>query len=307
MSDAPFLPYCDDVGPECPVEGSIYGYAPSLHMNAFAGLVFAICMVGQLGMGMYKKTWSYLLAVGGGCALELLGSLGLIAMHFNPYSHTGFQAAVICLTIAPAFLAAGIYLNLKHLVLIFGPQFSVLRPPSLYTWVFVASDVLSIACQAVGSGMAAKQDPKIMWDAVRIIKGGMAFQITTLGMFAGCAAWYFVRVVMHRRELNPGTKALRQRWMFRLFLGSMSLAYVAILTRCAFRMAEFDDGWRSKIMTNETFFIALDTVPCLIAVVAQTVLHPGYCLRMPKVDYEDGLVGTSVGTEMDSYHYYPKV
>lgn len=47
--------------------------------------------------------------------------------------------------------------------------------------------------------------------------------------------------------------------------------------------------------------------PCLIAVVAQTILHPGYCLRIPKVDFSDGLVGTSVGAEMDTYHYYPKV
>ncbi|KAL1383432.1 RTA1 like protein-domain-containing protein [Phyllosticta capitalensis] len=310
MPDAqhtPFLPYCEDVGPDCPVEGSIYGYAPSLHMNAFAGLVFACAMLSQLIMGLHKRTWSYLLAVGVGCALELLGSLGLVAMHYNPYSHQGFQAAVICLTIAPAFLAAGIYLNLKHLVLCFGPQYSVLRPPSLYTWIFVSSDVVSIVCQAIGSAMAAKQNPKILFDAVRIIKGGMAFQITTLGVFAGCAAWYFVRVVAHRRELNPQTKALRGTWSFRCFLACMALAYVAILTRCGFRMAEFDDGWRSDIMTNETFFIALDTVPCLIAVVAQTILHPGYCLRIPKVDFSDGLVGTSVGAEMDTYHYYPKV
>lgn len=53
---------------------------------------------------------------------------------------------LVCLTVSPAFIAGGIYLTLKHIIIIYGSRFSRIRP-RLYTWIFVSCDVLSILIQ----------------------------------------------------------------------------------------------------------------------------------------------------------------
>lgn len=59
---------------------------------------------------------------------------------------------------APAFLAAGIYLTLKHVVIQFGQEWSRLRP-SWYTYLFIAADLLSLVMQSAGGALAATADP----------------------------------------------------------------------------------------------------------------------------------------------------
>ena len=59
---------------------------------------------------------------------------------------------------APAFLAAGIYLTLKHIVIQFGSQWSLLKP-NWYTYIFIACDILSLVMQSAGGALAATADP----------------------------------------------------------------------------------------------------------------------------------------------------
>lgn len=71
---------------------------------------------------------------------------------------------IVCLTIAPAFLAAGIYLCLSRIVVTFGEENSRIKPLS-YPRIFVPCDILSLVLQATGGGMASvaahkKRDPK---------------------------------------------------------------------------------------------------------------------------------------------------
>lgn len=56
--------------------------------------------------------------------------------------------------LAPSFLAAGVYLTLKHMVLYCGPEHSKLKA-RLYAWVFIGCDFGSIVLQALGGGIAA--------------------------------------------------------------------------------------------------------------------------------------------------------
>jgi hypothetical protein len=58
---------------------------------------------------------------------------------------------------APAFLAAGIYLTLKHVVIQFGAEWSRLRP-NWYTYIFIACDISSLAMQSAGGALAATAD-----------------------------------------------------------------------------------------------------------------------------------------------------
>jgi len=54
--------WCVEVGPECPVEGTLYGYYPSIGANAFFAAFFGLCLVINLGLGIRYKTWTYMVS-----------------------------------------------------------------------------------------------------------------------------------------------------------------------------------------------------------------------------------------------------
>ena len=102
---------CTSVTPLCPVEGTIYGYYPSLPANALFLAIFALCLLAHSYLGFRYKTYTYLIALWFGCLGEIVGYAGRIILHDNPWDETGFQMQICCLIIAPAFLAAGVYLT----------------------------------------------------------------------------------------------------------------------------------------------------------------------------------------------------
>ena len=76
--------YCVYVNSTCPVEATIYGYAPNLGSSAFFIALFALCFVWQMIAGFTWKTWTYLIAMGFGCAGEAIGmSLMAVAYHMR--------------------------------------------------------------------------------------------------------------------------------------------------------------------------------------------------------------------------------
>lgn len=64
---------------------------------------------------------------------------------------------IVLLIFAPAFLAAGVYLILKHAVIQFGTEWSRIRP-AWYTYIFIACDVSSLVLQSAGGAIAATAD-----------------------------------------------------------------------------------------------------------------------------------------------------
>jgi hypothetical protein len=78
---APSAPsWCTEVGPECLVEGTIYGYSPNLGANAFFAAFFLLCTLVQFVLGIKYKTWTYMIALTLGSFGEALGYAGRIIM-----------------------------------------------------------------------------------------------------------------------------------------------------------------------------------------------------------------------------------
>lgn len=112
----------------CPTSASIYGYAPSLVASVIFLALFVVSTIAHLGQGWRYRTWSFLTVMVIGCACEAAGYGGRIMLHNDPFSDPGFKLQIVLLTFAPAFLAAGIYFNLKHIVIVFGAEISRIRP-----------------------------------------------------------------------------------------------------------------------------------------------------------------------------------
>lgn len=246
------------------IEGTIYGYRPSLAWNAFFLAIFAASTIVHAAQGIRYKTWSFLIAMTIGGMCEAIGKGGRIMMNDNPYSDPGFKLQIVLLTFAPAFLAAGIYLQLKHLIITFGASWSFLRP-AWYTYLFISCDILSIALQGGGGGIAASVEPtESLFDVGNNLTiAGLVFQVVTLVVFGILSCEYLTRTILrHKHELNPATEGLRRSWVFKGFLIAIALAYVTILIRCCYRVAELAGGWSrdNHVLREESLYLGLDSL-----------------------------------------------
>jgi hypothetical protein len=169
---------CKAINATCPVEATIYGYYPSLSTNAFFAGFFGLALLVHLFYGIKYKTWSYMAALSLGCFAECVGYVGRVMMNDNPWNDMAFNIQVVLLIFAPSFLAAGIYLTLKHVVLQFGAEWSRLRP-GWYTYVFITCDVSSLAMQSAGGALAATADPgeKIGDIGTNLMIAGIIWQV----------------------------------------------------------------------------------------------------------------------------------
>jgi hypothetical protein len=261
---------CLEVTPECPVFATLYGYRPNLGVNAFLCALFALCCLGSIVVGIMSKTWTYTLALGISTFLEAAGYAGRIIMNGNPWSESGFKLQICCLVLGPSFVAAAIYLTLKHFVLYCGPQHSLIKP-RLYPWIFVGCDFGSIVLQAVGGGMAAAggtNNKKLIDGGNNLIVAGIAFQVATMSVCGFLILVYIFRyrkARQHHDTLNEksgyemdketGAVALGK---VKLFGGVIVLAYFTVLIRCIYRLPEMAGGWGNELMRNEREFLLLD-------------------------------------------------
>lgn len=272
--------YCTkiDVSIGCTVEGSLYGYRPNMGANGFLAAFFGICCIINLGLGIRYRTWTYMIALTLGCLGEMLGYVGRILLNDNPFHETGFMIQICCLVISPAFVTAGVYLTLKHLVLTFGEEWSRLKA-GLYTWIFITCDILSLLMQGAGGGIASSADDgsKALDIGTDLMIAGVSFQVVVLAVFGAFIIDYFIRTYNRRSQLSEEATRLIHKTSFRAFLVALVVAYITILTRCAYRIPELSNGWRSELMRNETEFIILEGIMILLAVAALTAFHPGYC------------------------------
>jgi membrane protein implicated in regulation of membrane protease activity len=262
---------CQKVSPECPVELTTYGYYPDLGVNAFFLAWFALLFFASVGIGFWSKTWTYTLALGGGTLLEALGYLGRVMMNNNPWMKAAFEMQICCIILGPSFLAAAIYLTLKHFVLYCGPQYSPLKA-RLYPWVFVGCDFASIVLQAIGGGVAASggssDSMKIINVGNNVIITGIAFQIATMSVCGLLVVFYLWRYRKARTQRHASTEksafelsrsqgTVSERKLY--FFGAiLVLAYTTVLIRCIYRLPEMAGGWGNPLMRKETEFLLLD-------------------------------------------------
>ena len=225
---------CTHVTSSCPVSATTYGYYPNLGGNIALCIIFALCLISQTFLSIKGRTWTWMIGLFVGCGLEFAGYIGRILMNSNPWSQGAFRLQIIALILAPSFINAGIDLTLKHLVIRFGRQYSLLKP-ALYTWIFITIDIFSIVIQAAGGGLAAAGEtkPDLLTTGNDVILAGIIIQVAQLAVFGLLSLYYGWNVYRRRDQRAQNEKQLTPRLEF--FLAMLVLAYVCILVRCIYR------------------------------------------------------------------------
>lgn len=123
------------------------------------------------------------------------------------------------MTIAPAFLAASIYLCLARIVVVYGESISRIKPRT-YTILFMSCDFISLLLQAAGGAIAASANTVKDTDlGVNIMIAGLSFQVVSLVLFIGLSCDFAWRVRnAAEMSLNQRFGALRESKKFRAFL-----------------------------------------------------------------------------------------
>lgn len=255
---------CDEVSDLCPIELTIYGTYLSKGAAYFFAIAFAVCFLLQVYFGIRARTWSFLIWLGLGTGFEVIGYWARTRLADNPWSLNSFIIQYLTLLLAPTLVAAAISVTFKSIVLWYGPQWSPLRP-SLYPWVFVGTDFLSIFIQIIGGAASAanatgngSETTAKLGEALVI--GGVAFQVANMLVCGGLMLLYTTRrrsdskkgVGLLESERHPeggsvsvgsrssipmsrSTATDQQAKRVRWFIYALAVAYVAIIIRCAYR------------------------------------------------------------------------
>lgn len=122
-SDEPRLPSGQPIivfGPDanctlalCPIEWSVYQYQPSLAANGFFLAFYALAGLIHIGLGVRWRTTWFMVCMLLGCLFEIIGYVGRILLHGNPFMFPGFMIQITFITTAPVFYTAAIYVTLS--------------------------------------------------------------------------------------------------------------------------------------------------------------------------------------------------
>lgn len=189
----------------------------------------------------------------------------------------------VCITTAPVFFCAAIYVLLAKTISKFGRSFSRFNP-SLFYWVFIPCDILSLVFQAAGGALSSISSGKND-TGVGLALAGLAFQVITLVIFYCLCVdylWRYFNSEQFRQHANRHPSFVGR---LKRFYALQSLAVIAILVRCAFRVHELKKGYTpsNEMLQQEGLFIGLEGVPTLLAALFLAVGHPGLILGDPLV------------------------
>jgi hypothetical protein len=109
------IPYDQCTLQTCPVSQAQLPYAPNLAGNVLFLSIFSLCLVCNLLLGIWYRTWGYVTAMSIGCMLEVLGYVGRVQMHYNPFPQNPFLL----------YVQLNLVLNFEH---------NILLTASLDTW-----------------------------------------------------------------------------------------------------------------------------------------------------------------------------
>lgn len=253
------------------------GDTPKLASGLGYVVVFSIYFGVNLISCISYHQWWFLSTWGTGMVLEIIGYSGRIWYHLNDNSGSAYIMELVCITVAPCFLMAGIYYILAQLILIYGNHFSRLKPMQ-YSLIFVICDVISVFIQGGGGGSASNINSQETGRYVMI--AGLAFQVLTMTVFQ--FLWYDFLWKIYKsqknyndEQFNPVYANIRHGRLMPFFKAGVSISVVLIYIRSIYRLIETSIAWNSYLSQKEIYFDILEGLMLGLSGLIMMILSPG--------------------------------
>ncbi|KAJ9419700.1 hypothetical protein FOXG_07019 [Fusarium oxysporum f. sp. lycopersici 4287] len=252
---------------------SFYRYEPSTAAAAIFIILFSIATIIHVCQMIKTKTW-YMLAFCLGGVSEIAGYIGrAINSTEDPGCWTlgPYVVQSVLLLIAPALMAASIYMILSRVILLTEGEVHAVIKRRWLTKVFVIGDIVSLQLQSAGGSMmsGANEGNNLMNIGEYVIVGGLFFQLAIFGIFI------VVVSIFHRRmNRSPTNKSLEPSIRWPHYLTTLYVTGGFIWVRSLFRVIEYLDGNDGYLMRTEAFLFVFDATLIWIVMVWMNWYHP---------------------------------
>jgi hypothetical protein len=170
-----------------------------------------------------------------------------------------FVIQKVYLLVAPALLAATIYITLGRIIRsVKGEHLSLIATTQL-TKTFVASDILAFCIQGGAAGFMFIQSLAKVGEWV--VVAGLLMQTLMLGLFIATAVIFHTRLLRHGTPESYGSTVWRQS-LYTLY-GVSSL----ILVRSIFRLIEYLMGQNGYLLSHEWTLYLFDSLPMVVVTI----------------------------------------
>ncbi|CAG8122744.1 unnamed protein product [Penicillium olsonii] len=218
-------------------------------------------------------------------AVEIVGYIGrAVSSKQSPDWTLGpYIVQTLCLLLAPALLAASIYMLLGRIILVLQAESHAIVKKKWLTKIFVAGDVMSFLLQGAGGGIQSSGSLDGMKNGERIIIVGLFVQIIFFGFFIVVTVLFDLKLRKY-----PIPRCFDNGIPWRRHLNMLYTTSVLILVRSLFRLVEYLQGNSGFLLRHEIFLYVFDALLIFIAMVAFNVTHPDGITRLLKTvpEYE---------------------
>ncbi|PYH78083.1 RTA1-domain-containing protein [Aspergillus uvarum CBS 121591] len=263
---------------------AFYRYDPSMAGAVIFTILFAITTIWHVAQLCRTQTWFFIPFVVGGI-FEIVGYIGRgLSSHESPNWTLGpYLLQTLFLLLAPALLAASIYMLLGRIILILGAESHAILRKKWLTKIFVTGDVLSFFLQGAGGGIQASGGLSGMQTGEHIIVAGLFVQIFFFGFFIVTAGAFDRKL---KKYPIPRCRDPSIPW--RKHLNILYLTSFLIMVRSVFRLIEYLQGNDGYLLHHEVFLYLFDAVLIFSAMAVFNFFHPSEITHLlgGRGDYE---------------------
>jgi len=250
-----------------PYKGDYYlwRYIPSLPAAIVFIALFGIITALHSWRMFRRRLWFYIPFVIGG-VFEAVGYVGRAKANSGTDVLMPYVIQSFFLLVAPALLAATIYMTLGRLITsVNGAEYSIIRPRWL-TRLFVIGDLASFMVQGGGAGMMTSGNNQKLGE--HIVVGGLWVQIIMFGLFMITSAIFHVRF-MKKSPMVAVCGPAWTRMMYTLYAVSLM-----IMVRSVFRVIEYTLGHDGYPLNHEWTLYVFDSVLMWLSMVIYFLFGP---------------------------------
>ncbi|KZL78149.1 RTA1 domain-containing protein [Colletotrichum tofieldiae] len=262
-------------------ENQFYKYHPSTALAAVTTVLFALTSSVHLFQLVRKRTW-YFIPFFCGCLLEAIGysSRTVNASKTPNWTLVVYIIETLFVLLAPALLAASIYMVLGRIIRLLDAGHMSLVPPKWLTKLFVGGDVLSFVTQlaaalltcmcGIGGGILASADDSKMNDVGKyVILVGLAIQIIFFGFF------FILTIAFHQRiRREPTSVSMGSTVPWRSYLYILYVVSTLVLVRSIFRVVEYGMGKDGELLSSEIYIYVFDALLIFLCSGIFNIWHP---------------------------------
>ncbi|KAF8067985.1 RTA1-like protein [Lyophyllum atratum] len=262
---------------------SPYNYVPTRWVAIVFVVLFGISTLLHIGQAIRFRMWWLFPTICICGAAEAAGWGGRLWSSYNPSNGDAFMLQICTTILAPTPLVAANFIILGRIIRALGASYSRI-PPRWYAIIFCVCDIIALAIQGAGGGIASSANTHA-GSGANIMLAGIIFQTVMITLYAGLAIEYFIRRFYNKpfpaKQGIVASSVIGKPSMgsnLKIMTTALMFSTLFLFIRAIYRTIELADGWNGRVISTEVYFNVLDGAMVILAIYTMNIAHPGVFL-----------------------------